>query len=77
MFAEIQNTNNLKLTLFIFLTAKSTAENAREGMILGADDYITKPLDIVLLTQSIKSRLYRENKRKQSKKKLETLQYNS
>jgi two-component system sensor histidine kinase/response regulator len=77
VFKEIKNIDNLKHTPFIFLTAKSTVENTREGMILGADDYITKPFDIELLIKSIKSRLYKEKKRKQSEKnKLETLQYN-
>jgi two-component system sensor histidine kinase/response regulator len=77
VFAEIQNINNLSATPFIFLTAKSTIENRREGMILGADDYITKPFDIDLLIRSIKSRLYKEKKRKKAENnKLETLQYN-
>ena len=30
---------------FIFLSAKSTPENMREGMQLGADDYICKPFN--------------------------------
>ena len=77
VFAEIQNINNLSTTPFIFLTAKTTVENRREGMILGADDYITKPFDIDLLIRSIKSRLYKEKKRKKAENnKLETLQYN-
>ncbi|WP_296312064.1 hybrid sensor histidine kinase/response regulator [Winogradskyella sp. UBA3174] len=77
VFDEIQNINNLKHIPFIFLTAKSTVENVREGMILGADDYITKPFDIDLLIRSIKSRLYKEKKRKQAENnKLENLQYN-
>jgi two-component system sensor histidine kinase/response regulator len=77
VFAEIQKIHNLSTTPFIFLTAKSTVENVREGMILGADDYITKPFDIDLLIKSIKSRLYKEKKRKQSENhKLETLQNN-
>ncbi len=77
VFKEIKNIDNLEHTPFIFLTAKSTLENTREGMILGADDYITKPFDIELLIKSIKSRLDKEKKRKKSeKKKLETLQYN-
>lgn len=76
VFEEIQNINNLKFIPFIFLTAKSTDENIREGMILGADDYITKPFDIDLLIKSIVSRLSKERERKQSEKnKLETLQY--
>lgn len=77
VFEEIQKINTLKDTPFIFLSAKSTVENRREGMIQGADDYITKPFDIELLIKSIKSRLFKEKKRKQSEKnKLETLQYN-
>ncbi|MGK0279636.1 MAG: two-component system sensor histidine kinase/response regulator [Litorivivens sp.] len=77
VFDEMQNTTSLNHIPFIFLTAKSTVENVREGMILGVDDYITKPFDIDLLIRSIKSRLYRAKKRKQSEKnKLETLQYN-
>jgi two-component system sensor histidine kinase/response regulator len=77
VFDDIQNIKNIKHTPFIFLTAKATIENRREGMILGADDYIAKPFDIDLLIKSIKSRLYKEKKRKQSENnKLETLQYN-
>jgi two-component system sensor histidine kinase/response regulator len=77
VFGEIQNINNFKHTPFIFLTAKATVENRREGMILGADDYIVKPFDIDLLIKSVKSRLYKEKKRKQSENhKLETLQNN-
>jgi len=30
---------------FIFLSAKSEKEDVRKGMALGADDYLTKPLD--------------------------------
>ena len=77
VFDEIQNINKLKHTPFIFLTAKATIKNRREGMILGADDYIAKPFDIDLLIRSIKSRLYKEKKRKEAEKnKLENLQYN-
>jgi two-component system sensor histidine kinase/response regulator len=77
VFEEIQNIDNLKYTPFIFLTAKSTVENIREGMIMGADDYITKPFNVDLLINSIKSRLHREKKRKKTENnKIETLQYN-
>ena len=77
VFDEIQNINNLKHIPFIFLTAKATIENRREGMILGVDDYIVKPFDIDLLVKSINSCLYKEKKRKQSENnKLETLQHN-
>ena len=77
LFDEVKNIKNIKDTPFIFLTAKASIENIREGMILGADDYIIKPFDIDLLIKSIKSRLNKESKRKQSEKnKIETLQNN-
>lgn len=42
---------------FIFLTAQSDNGKIREGMNLGADDFITKPFKIDDLLQSIKLRL--------------------
>jgi two-component system, sensor histidine kinase and response regulator len=44
----------------IFLTAKTQRESQREGMNLGAEDYITKPYTRVELLQSIHSRLERK-----------------
>ena len=77
VFNEIQHDVILKDTPFLFLSAKVTADNIRKGMILGADDYITKPFDIDLLINSIKSRLEKAANRKSSEKeKRETLQNN-
>lgn len=42
---------------FIFLTAKSEKEDFRQGMNLGADDYITKPFHNNELLQVIETRL--------------------
>ncbi|MGB8699620.1 MAG: response regulator, partial [Thermosynechococcaceae cyanobacterium] len=42
---------------FIFLTAKVEMTNIRQGMNLGADDYLTKPFTRVELLQTIKTRL--------------------
>ena len=39
----------------IFLTAKATDDNVRKGMILGADDYVTKPLQMSLLSTIIEA----------------------
>lgn len=68
VFHELSHNNDFKHTPFIFLSAKTTAENVREGMILGADDYITKPFQSDLLISSIKSRLKKEADRKESLK---------
>lgn len=77
VFDEIQHNYNLKSIPFIFLTAKATQDNVRQGMILGADDYITKPFDIQQVINSINSRLEKAAERKKSElKKRETLQYN-
>ncbi len=42
---------------FIFLTAKSTRNDVRKGMNLGADDYLTKPFTRAELLGAINSRL--------------------
>lgn len=47
---------------FLFLTAKSQLSEIREGMRLGADDYIAKPFDINDLLTTIKIRLSKNEK---------------
>jgi CRP-like cAMP-binding protein len=42
---------------FIFLTAKAEKSDYRKGMIMGADDYLTKPFDDVELLDAIETRL--------------------
>ncbi len=42
---------------FIFLTAKTTMNSLREGMDLGVDDYLTKPVQIDDLLSAIHTRL--------------------
>ena len=45
---------------FIFLTAKVTMEELREGMVLGADDYLTKPCTVEQFLEAIATRLTRQ-----------------
>lgn len=42
---------------FIFITALAERENFREGMELGADDYLVKPFTIYELLKAINTRL--------------------
>jgi DNA-binding response OmpR family regulator len=42
---------------FIFLTAKTTREDFRQGMNLGADDYLTKPFRRTELLEAVTARL--------------------
>lgn len=44
---------------FIFLTAKGERNDVRSGMNLGADDYLTKPIDKTELLRAINTRLAR------------------
>lgn len=45
---------------FIFLTAKVTMSDLRQGMTLGADDYLTKPCTVENFLDAIASRLQRQ-----------------
>ena len=45
---------------FIFLTAKVTMSDLRQGMTLGADDYLTKPCTVETFLDAIASRLRRQ-----------------
>jgi YesN/AraC family two-component response regulator len=51
---------------FIFLTAKVTMADLRQGMELGADDYLTKPCTIDQFLAAIASRLKRHRELKQA-----------
>jgi two-component system, sensor histidine kinase and response regulator len=42
---------------FIFLTARTEHIDRRQGMVLGADDYLTKPFDVQELLDSIDAQL--------------------
>src|SRR4051812_15163820 len=48
---------------FIFLTARGEKSDVREGMNLGADDYLTKPVDADELLAAIRARLERHQEK--------------
>jgi signal transduction histidine kinase len=59
---------------FIFLTAKGTKLDQRQGMSLGADDYLIKPCSAKELLDAIASRLVKkEHLQFQTQQQLETL----
>ncbi|MFD2933856.1 hybrid sensor histidine kinase/response regulator [Spirosoma flavum] len=60
----IRGTHSLATVPFIFLTAKTDGLEIRQGMVLGADDYLTKPFTMNNLLLAIDSRLKREAVRK-------------
>lgn len=46
---------------FIFLTARADKGDLRQGMNLGADDYLTKPFTRIELLESVKTRLQKHS----------------
>lgn len=54
---ELQKNFFTQTIPFIFLTARTSRENIRAGMNLGADDYLTKPFDEDELLGAIQARL--------------------
>lgn len=57
----IRKNDSISNTPFLFLTAKVDYEDLREGMNLGADDYLTKPYDYNNLIKAINTRLEKSN----------------
>jgi len=58
----LQQTDILSHTPFIFVTAKTSHEDIRQGMNMGADDYITKPFKLDELLITIQTRLKKAGK---------------
>ena len=56
---SLKKNPDLNSVPFLFLTAKTEMSDIREGMELGADDYITKPFRAVNLLKAIETRLKR------------------
>ncbi len=50
---------------FVFLTAKAGKEDVRQGMVLGADDYLTKPFTRAELLEALHTRLAKKEVQQQ------------
>lgn len=60
LLTTLQENQLMQKIPFIFLTAKATKDNIRQGMNLGADDYISKPFEEEDLLSTIKMRLQKK-----------------
>jgi len=63
VLTELRNDPTSAAIPFIFLTAKGERRDMREGMNLGADDYLTKPATASDLLGAIEARLARAQAR--------------
>jgi two-component system, sensor histidine kinase and response regulator len=61
VLSNLRQDPEIAITPFIFLTAKAAAEEIRQGMNLGADDYLTKPFSRQELLTAIQARLSKQN----------------
>ncbi len=59
---QVRKTESISNVPFIFLTAKVDKQDVRQGMEMGADDYITKPFTTKELDAAIEARLKRHEK---------------
>ena len=62
MLQELRNNSITANIPFIFLTAKSSRADVRDGMNYGADDYLPKPFEAAELLTAVKTRLEKKIK---------------
>ena len=61
MFDKLRNNDKTMAIPLIFLSAKAEKEDIRNGMNLGAEDYLTKPIDTEDLLNSIENKIKKKN----------------
>ena len=57
MFKALQKNKKTASIPLIFLSAKSEKENIRNGMNLGAEDYLTKPINVNDLVNAVQNKI--------------------
>lgn len=62
MLSAIRENELLQTTPVIFLTAKADRRDLREGMVKGADDYITKPFKSSELLEAINTQIKKKER---------------
>ncbi len=62
VYKTLQENSDTSFIPFIFISAKTSKEDMRAGMQLGADDYITKPFDYEELLTTINTRIAKRDK---------------
>lgn len=77
VLTQLRENSKTALVPFIFLTAKGTSIDMRQGMNLGADDYLTKPFKQADLLQAIATRLSKQSAVLQLQDKIEQLEQNN
>ncbi len=60
---HFQNIDQMADTPFIFLSGSGDASTIRNGMILGADDFLTKPFSVEELLHVVRNRLQKRARR--------------
>lgn len=60
VLAQLQQHPETAMIPFLFLTAKASLTDMRQGMNLGADDYLTKPFTLAELRQAIAIRFSKQ-----------------
>lgn len=74
VLAELRQQPETALIPFVFVTAKSSRADLRQGMTSGADDYLTKPFTQEELLGAIASRMSRQGQVQQLQAQVEELQ---
>ncbi len=63
LLAEVRKLPDSINVPFVFITARADEKDKREGMNLGADDYITKPFNTTHLLETVQKRIALAEKR--------------